>query len=75
MILPAATKPSPVVEPATRGRLEPPARFGCERSARGDEQDDADPADDSVHFQVTLSGTGLVVSRAVYHGISRKNKK
>ena len=28
-----------------------------------------------VHHPVTLSGTGLVLSRAVYHGISRKNRK
>ena len=31
--------------------------------------------DQLVHHPVTLCGSGLVLSRAVYHGISRKKRK
>ena len=67
------------VEPVDRRRLEPDigaagGRHGAGEADRG-EQERNERRGELVHHPVTLSGTGFVLSRAVYHGISRKNRK
>src|SRR5260370_430246 len=73
-VVPAGRKLVVALEVAPRrGRERSGAALG-ERSACDDEQDDADEPERGLHH-VTLSGTGLVLSRAVYQGIRMKNRK